>query len=861
MKKANLNNGGLPAVADKAYKFFLSVCIFVSPLLFFTDFTRNPYEAQSLVLTLACAGMLVSWAVGVFVRKEIVFKYSAADILFLCFICFALLSLGANALFSHSRVALISEFLRRGQTLFTNAFAAWLAAKYLSVYDGKKQDDFIGLPLLVWACAWLFFPVLKMRGMFDVYALILWGCGVFICLKRMRENNVAEIFDIFIAISALGALYGIMQNVGFDIFWNINISGQFGDRAISTFGNPNFLSSYIALFTPLVFVYFVNSQNKTGASYYFAIMILQAVYLAISQTRSSWIGVFAGFAVLFAFGDLRRLFWRRKKRFFSILLCAAAFFFLWPASRSGEKYSSAALSRAGESGFISSLSDLTLDARPEKINRSYHQRLMMWTCALEIAKEKPILGGGWGSYQLNYAPCQGSILSSRPQLSQLRTQANSAHNEFMEVLAQSGFGGLFLYLSFYLLLIYLFLKNYGNLNQPSRLFYGAALAGAAAFLADNMFNITTQTGITSFAFWFVLASLNALFCKTKIKKAGVLRAAFLAALCVAFSFALCFWQCARFKSQYYEFKAHKSLAAGNGENAASFAKQSLNSISKSAEAFYTLINAYFKLNDMQNAAEVSREAIKYAPHYHEFYFRLSSAAHKLGDDREAVLNLFKVLKLYPSYYPAAQSYAGILAKGGAAPSADDISLLEELKRIFYFSGEIRLAAAKVYAAYGDLNSARDTAARVLGEDNIDPDAYILLEDLNRKLDIKDDPLLQKAAVAVKLKNDLKAGGVPAVSAGDEIKKFAANYPGDLSAAMLLAEFDFRNGRIEQAVSTLENIYEENKGNAALNFALASSYAALKDNKKAVFYLGRILALNPFNSVARSRLAAFNSQSG
>ena len=81
----------------------------------------------------------------------------------------------------------------------------------------------------------------------------------------------------------------------------------YGGRSVSTFGNPNFLSSYNLLLLPAALACFIEARSVGRRLVYgTAALALQAALLC-TMTRSSWAGALAAVALLLALSrDLRR---------------------------------------------------------------------------------------------------------------------------------------------------------------------------------------------------------------------------------------------------------------------------------------------------------------------------------------------------------------------------------------------------------------------------------------------------------------------------------------------------------------------------------------------------------------------------
>ena len=75
-------------------------------------------------------------------------------------------------------------------------------------------------------------------------ALYVW-LGMRVLGKLTQENVLVLSF----VACALACMYGVFQSFGLDVLWPFDMQ-QFASRAFSTFGNPNFLSSFVVMLLP-----------------------------------------------------------------------------------------------------------------------------------------------------------------------------------------------------------------------------------------------------------------------------------------------------------------------------------------------------------------------------------------------------------------------------------------------------------------------------------------------------------------------------------------------------------------------------------------------------------------------------------
>jgi len=825
-------------------KIFFALCIFAAPLVFLTDLTQNPFNIQSLLCALGVCGLLFLWGFKIFVKREAAFSFAIADILYLSFILICALSVAVGYFRPDGGFVILSEALRRGSLLVCVCAAAYFFAKSVKPYEGQEKDSNPPYFLFLWGFLWLLYPSLRSEGSFDFYACAVLLLGFFICVKHILNGGAKEFADVFITVGGLAASYGILQNFGCELFWRLNISVDFGKRAVSTFGNPNFLSSYLLLFLPLLFCFFISAKNSLAKFYYFALSLVYAAYLALAMTRSSWAGAVLAFAVLFAFADFRKFIGGARKKIILFAFIILAVFFAWPQQNGA--YSSAAAARFAQIPLPSSFKNLTLDADPSALNQSYHQRLMMWTCGMRTLKKHPLLGGGWGSFQYEYGMCQGDLIKEHPALRSFVTQANSAHNELVEVLAQSGFLGFAFYLAFYAALIILLLHNLKIFNPAQRLFYGALFAGLCGVFADNMFNITMQTLNVAFAFWFVVGLIVSSAQKYKIVRVNVFAGAALSLLLLLAGAVWVTRESRVFLSDVYFLKGSFAYASKDYDLAKLRLQHAVEISSEKSESYYLLANTLLKLDQKQEAAKVCADALKRFPFYYEFHFLSFSVSGKAE-------SLLETLHMNPAYKPAARALAGFMAERAVMRTPENIAFLKSIYGLYQDDGYFVNYYASALDSEGDYAPAAEALRTFLKTDAFDGAASSALQKIDLKLKNGNDSVLQYALKMESYRQLLKNPAALTKSTENELTALRNRDKRDFFAGMLLAEFYFRTAQYPKARGILEDLYKFRGDDISLNFAMASLDSAVGDNDGAAVYLRKILTLDRSNALASERL--------
>ncbi|HLD29850.1 MAG TPA: O-antigen ligase family protein, partial [bacterium] len=411
------------------FVFFL-LLLFFPPLIFFTEITRNPYIIQNLVFQTGI-GILLLWKL-IRSRGIISLPKTPADRPLALWGGYILLSIFCSlVLYPEHRDAFFSFW--RGRIIFF-LFNA-LAVYYLSAHYSRSS------------------------------------------------RQLDRIFYTVIFASTLSSFYALMQYSGNEFIWPQNLH-HYGSRAVSTFGNPNFLSSYLLVVNMILLYLFF--RRKGGTSVLF-LLFFNLFALLITQTRSSWFGflVSAILFIILAAPGLRGL--SRKISLLAGLAILTVLVFprlaylkdhpqVWDRILDARRFDSAATAQA------------------------VRQRLMIWEAAWKIFKDSPLLGHGWGSFELLYPYKQGELLLKRKIYTPYRTHANNTHNEIMEVLSQTGAAGLLLYA----FLWYVFFSSLfrARRSDGSGLIL-LSLSVAAGYFTDNLLNVTLHFPMPAILFWML----------------------------------------------------------------------------------------------------------------------------------------------------------------------------------------------------------------------------------------------------------------------------------------------------------------------------------------------------------------------
>jgi O-antigen ligase/Tfp pilus assembly protein PilF len=597
---------------------FLTLCFValfaVCPLLFFPtpyDLTRNPYYTQIVLLNILICLVWLIWIVQAWKAGEWVWVRSTLDPLLglLLIVC---LASWINSGLQHRNLALsiYSEGSRAYIFLIVNTVLAYAAAV-------RYQNR-------------------------DRFKMLLW---------------------ISYAVAVFASLYGIAQFYGNEWFWPQALN-PYGNRPVSTFGNPNFMSSYLVLILPVAIADYVFKVTALPRAFLLAIVLSCAGALIATMTRSSWAG--AGIAVLImAAGSMLAPEVRNQiKKPVLLLAVALGLLIIGLPQNTAGRYSSSVLSRLEE---VRQVAGGTYGA--------ITQRLLIWLSAWHMVQDHPVLGKGWGCFELFYPFYQG------PQLilsffQSYRTHANNAHDEILEYWSQVGTLGLGVMILLWITFYRRAKSIAARLPQPWKAVQWGLVGGVAGMLIDNLLNVSVHFAVPAFVFWWWVGTAMRLdpsavevraYSLQPVWRRGIMGAAALMLICFIGRSTL-MWAG---EINFFEgFKISKGgvqldLARQYLEKAYRYHHLEVNNN-------YELANVFARMKQWDNALVMYQRALDANMGYDEIWFNRGTIFMQNGRDEDAIRHYRMALGINPMSREAYNALAGIYFKNPAVygPAAE-----------------------------------------------------------------------------------------------------------------------------------------------------------------------------------------------
>lgn len=310
--------------------------------------------------------------------------------------------------------------------------------------------------------------------------LISWERGV----EHARSMSIlAVVAATFVAVITL------FQWSGFDpllssaerIEWGTMIPRM---RLYSTFGNPDLAAGYlIGAFFPALAIGMCSMKIWTRALGYGGAATMLAAIIG-EGSRAAWVGLAAGLVIA-------GLMWKRPA----------------DASSLAPNLRGTNVRTLVKNGLVLSavvgiaVAFLVWDAnalRPRLEGRSF-----LWRVCWPMVGNHPLLGSGWGSFQLHFLDLQANFLAVHPGLVHYWSNMRHLDNDPLQLLIETGFVGL-------AASIWVLWAFGGELQNASRvgsvrIWIAASAGGVAAILVDSVFNAQLEVPPTLLLLFTLLA--------------------------------------------------------------------------------------------------------------------------------------------------------------------------------------------------------------------------------------------------------------------------------------------------------------------------------------------------------------------
>ncbi len=843
----------------RAQIFLYVLCFLVAPLIFFTNLTRNPYITQIVILNMAllfAAGLTAARgaAEGVLPWPRTPMDAPMAGLI-LASILSTIIGYYGHAAFY--RPAMISQAATAYLFLGTNVIIPFFlsAVLFQSTRPGDTEVEIWGwvAVILLWSALWLGFPAMRppdapatdIWGQFwSGYGALIWAAGVAGAFWLCRKNRWIDYLHLALAAGFIASIYGIFQYFNMEFIWPYTLN-PYGGRSVSTFGNPNFLSSFNVVLLPIAVMLYARADGAKRAVYATVALALEAALLC-SLTRSSWLGAAVALSILLLSREFRQAVSKDPRPFGFLFGLAAMMAVFWPESAISTGYRLSAVGRFLELG-------RALDKH--KIYSPLYQRALIWICAWFMGKQNPLTGQGFGFFELFYPFYQGPILISVHFLRGLRTHANNAHDEIMEYWSQIGILGVGVLFWMWTTFFRAARTHFESKRRESWIF-AAGAAGIAGMLIDNLLNVSLHFAVPAFLFWWVAGLVMAASTAAERPRTIPFGAAWkraLGAVAAAALFATSWYWVKTWNREVRYFAGFKLDRLNDSAGAVAQLERARSWGPREVNMLYELGNAYDKAQRYGAARQAYLEALWSNAGYDEIYYNIGAVdSSRLGKDDEAFKFLRASLFINPLSQPAYSLLSDLYLRDPAHHWNDAVSVLRQAVSIYPLSPDYWNNLGYLYTLHKQYGQAEDAYSQALA---INPDLQIARHNLSAlvRQARQPEPAVLKG---LDMLNELKRR-IAARNMSDQTvalaQKTAELLPHAADAKFLLGTLLLARGRPQEAIAPLEDALQAAPGNETVSLNLAEAYREAGRLGDAANLWRGVLSRDPGNQVAQRGL--------
>lgn len=311
------------------------------------------------------------------------------------------------------------------------------------------------------------------------FCLLYWAF-----VSNINKKQVLHLIKLILFSTLIISIWAILEKYGHS-FSCLILNGEFNvscwaqdvsDRVFASLGQPNWLAAWLVSVAPLTWIALFNSKNKKYISHILSLLIF--VSLLFTKSRAGLLGSWVAYTTFWTLTFIKI----RKAALTTFLLCS--FYLIMATAIFGTPWT-----------------EPLFDAPSTTIrqNDTGKIRLIVWKGAIDIWRHNPLLGTGVETFAYSYYKFRPIEHNST---SEWDFVYNKAHNEFLNLAANSGTFGLGAYLLIIITFIYWSVKKI-LASTTNSIIYISLLAGFIGLNVTSFFGFLTVN--TSLMFFIIPA--------------------------------------------------------------------------------------------------------------------------------------------------------------------------------------------------------------------------------------------------------------------------------------------------------------------------------------------------------------------
>ncbi len=512
----------------------------------------------------------------------------------------------------------------------------------------------------------LFYTVNLTDGIFSFSKIILFGILIILMFLNFDDPIllINKLTKAFTVLGFLIIIIGIYQLIDLSISESISHNNLY--KITATFGHKNIFAQILLLCFPFsIYVLFERRFLWKLVSVFNILSIV--ILLTVLMTRSVWVAGVLAFIITSVIGifTFKSNYINLKK--LGLFIVPLIILILATAILYSEFDQSSAFKKQITKTF--------------KFNYgSTKDRITLWEKSLELAKEKPLLGYGVGSWKINILKYGNQNLKSEDNL----TFYQRPHNDFIWILCEQGIIALICYLSIFIISIYTAIKLLkSDIKKKIKIYVLLMIYALVSYLIFSFFSFPMDRIEFIVFISFIFASLISLSNNLIINKKSVIQidTKYLAISISVILFLTILLGLNRLNSEIHLKKAYQARAKNDWNTLISEIDKSGKTIYK-IDPFSTPLSWYrglanFNLGNYTEACSDFNDAYKINP-YHIHVLNNLATCKGIANEYDSALSLYKqALKIAPNFEDAIYNICGIYQKLNDIDNA--ISYLRKVK--------------------------------------------------------------------------------------------------------------------------------------------------------------------------------------
>ena len=262
----------------------------------------------------------------------------------------------------------------------------------------------------------------------------------------------------------------------------------------------------LAMTIPISFWLYRNQKYMYAKLFYLFVIVTFLIGLYFSYTRAAWLTMFGGFLIYVLYYFKIKIKWLLSLSIIPLIMILINFNEIgYLLNKNDAEHTTENFSER-----LESMSNVSTDA-------SNLERLNRWNSAIQLFKERPILGWGPGTYAFVYAPFQDA--SDLTIISTNFGDGGNAHSEYLGPLSEQGILGLIFIIGIVFTFFYYSGKFYINSNhKQTKGITLMIIVSLATYFAHGILNNYLDTDKASILVWGLMSLFICISSVSLVKK-------------------------------------------------------------------------------------------------------------------------------------------------------------------------------------------------------------------------------------------------------------------------------------------------------------------------------------------------------